>query len=391
METTASIDAQSKSKQPSFLRGYVTMFSRISILFLALGGEVGVRRRRRATIVCIMLIVISGIHQLAAAEMEAGTWTRKADMPTARGKTGSAVVDGKIYVIGGIDRAIVAAVEEYDPATDTWTGCAPMRTKRVWLSAAAVDGIIYAVGGYDGSRDVPTVEAYDPATNKWIKKADMTTKRTGQAAAVVDGIIYVFGGCQGLLAVEAYDPATDTWIRKADMPTPRCYHAACVLDGRIYVSGGATLGRLAIESLIQKSVPTVEVYDPATDTWSPAFDMPRIRFGHTASVVDGKMYIIGGGGPAPSRSSAIVDVYDPATDTWTTAADRPTGIGDHTAVVVDGKIYTIGGAIGGVKLPGDFNLRASAVYEFAPSLSGRIAVTSPARKFLGTWGEVKSE
>ncbi len=82
---------------------------------------------------------------------------------------------------------------------------------------------------------------------------------------------------------------------------------------------------------------------------------------------------------------STVDVYDPGADAWTTAADFPNPRGEHTAGVVDGKIYTIGGdtGLGTVAL--------SIVEEYDPGLLDRISVTSPAGKLLRTWGEVKSE
>jgi len=48
-------------------------------------------------------------------ESEGGTWTQKADMPTGRKSPGSAVIDGKIYTIGGGGPPIVSTVYEYDP------------------------------------------------------------------------------------------------------------------------------------------------------------------------------------------------------------------------------------------------------------------------------------
>jgi hypothetical protein len=50
----------------------------------------------------------------------ASTWTQKTDMPTARILAGSAVVDGKIYVVGGrsVSSGISKNMEEYDPAAD---------------------------------------------------------------------------------------------------------------------------------------------------------------------------------------------------------------------------------------------------------------------------------
>jgi RNA polymerase sigma factor (sigma-70 family) len=329
---------------------------------------------------------------LLAPAKGGGTWTQKADMPTARFIAGSAVVDGKVYVIGGapVSKGMTAVVEEYDPATDTWTRRTDMPTARQGVCAAAVDGIIYAIGGYAADRIRSTVEAYDLATDMWTTKVDMPTARTQSAIAVVDGIIYVIGGCNqppnypGLSTVEAYDPPTNTWTKKADMPTARFIAGSVVVDGKIYVSGGVTKqgGPGA-----WGCVPTVEVYDPATDTWTQASDMPWPRFGHTASVVAGKMYIISGA-PGEARVnievSKTVDVYDPATDTWTTAADFPTAGGNRTADVVDGKIYTIGGN----PIHGPFPL--STVYKFDPGLPDNISVTSPAGKLLGTWGNVRA-
>ncbi|MHC4494638.1 MAG: kelch repeat-containing protein, partial [Planctomycetota bacterium] len=82
----------------------------------------------------------------------ASTWTQRTDMPTARILAGSAVVDGKIYVVGGrsVSSGISKIMEEYDPAADTWRGRALMPTSRQGARAAAVDGIVYAIGGNTG-------------------------------------------------------------------------------------------------------------------------------------------------------------------------------------------------------------------------------------------------
>lgn len=47
------------------------------------------------------------------------------------------------------------------------------------------------------------------------------------------------GGATVGRTVEVYDPATDTWTRKADMSTRRWAPAADVVDGKIYVFGGS--------------------------------------------------------------------------------------------------------------------------------------------------------
>jgi N-acetylneuraminic acid mutarotase len=335
-------------------------------------------------------------NSLMAPAKGGGTWTQKADMPTKRSNCGAVVVDGKIYVIGGwVSTApwdTTAAVEEYNPRTDTWTINADMPTKGT-ASASAVNGIIYAI-----IQDGSAVAAYDPAADKWTKKASMPTKRLAFANAVVDGKICIIGGFapagghKALSTVEVYDPATDKWTRKADMQTARLNHAACVIDGKIYVSGGSPTWEWG------NTIPTVEVYDPATDTWFQSKDMPWPRQCHTANEIDGKMYIIGGknsetvdlvnagkvGVDELVEQFSSVDVYDPATDIWTTTASIPTPRDHPTSILVDGKIYVIGGIW-------DLQTLLSTVEEYDPSLSGNIAITSPAGKLLRTWGEVKSE
>ena len=75
-------------------------------------------------------------------------WIQKADMPTPRWALAAAVVDGKIYTIGGgttIQGGRI--VEAYDPKTDIWTRKANMPTARRQHSTSVVCGKIYAIGG----------------------------------------------------------------------------------------------------------------------------------------------------------------------------------------------------------------------------------------------------
>ena len=243
------------------------------------------------------VIVVAGLLGTASMSLsEEGTWTRKADMPTARFGLSTSVVDGKIYAIGGGQTpygAYLSTVEEYDPATDTWTRKADMPTARNGHAASVVNGKIYVIGGEPRAEaSIPTVEEYDPAMDTWTRKADMPTKRTFLSTCVVDGEIYVIGGVMGsvggsgISTVEAYDPATDTWIRKANMPTGRKTLSTSVVDGKIYAIGGST-GMTVVFS-------NVEEYDPATDTWTRKADMLTARHMLSTSAVNGSIYSIGG-------------------------------------------------------------------------------------------------
>jgi N-acetylneuraminic acid mutarotase len=257
-------------------------------------------------------MILIGLLWLCGMSLAAeDTWIKKADMPTATSLHSASVVDGKIYVIGGIDNLKTGAdyrstVLMYDPATDTWTKKADMPTARARLSTSVVDGKIYAIGGSPHKdADVAAVEVYDPVTDTWAKKADMPRARTFLSSSVVNGKIYVIGGLihpsvTMVSTVEEYDPTTDTWTRKADMPTARCTHSASVVDGKVYVIGGLT-------GVSGPFVSTVEEYDPTTDTWTRKTDMPTARASHSASVVDGKIYVIGGAlGWVPALSTVEI-------------------------------------------------------------------------------------
>lgn len=189
---------------------------------------------------------------------KAGEWRRIADVPAPRAAHAMAEIGGKLYVAGGVgpDSTVLWV---YDPATDRWDASRkPLPSAREHLAAAVVDGRLYAIGGrWGGQGNLATVEAYDPATDRWTRKRDMPTARSGFTAAVIAGRIHVVGG-ESLASSETYgqhevyDPATDTWVRYPDLPTPRHGLASAVVADRWYVIGGGTrAGGMTLFSLTE--------------------------------------------------------------------------------------------------------------------------------------------
>jgi RNA polymerase sigma factor (sigma-70 family) len=307
-----------------------------------------------------------------APQAEGGTWTRKADMPTARGSLSTSEVDGIVYAIGGWNGLGLSTVEAYDPKTDKWAKKADMPTPRYTLSTSVV---IYAIGGCGrDEHSISTVEAYDPKTDKWTKKADMSTTRIWLSTSVVDGIIYAIGGSRDLdlSSVEAYNPNTDTWTKKTDMPTPRFSLSTSAMNGIIYAIGGQNTAGTAFS--------IVEAYDPKTDTWMKRADLPKARCSLSTSVVNSKIYAIGGGIAADTINS--IDEYDPVTDTWVRKPIKTTDRGYFSTSVVNGKIYAIGGGIAW-----NIILNESTVEEYTPE---GYAV-SPSSKLPTRWGTIKAK
>ena len=206
----------------------------------------------------------------------------------------------------------LATVEMYDPITDTWTQKADMPTPRKTMTCV-VDGKIYAVGGWLNTNEQPqleTVVVYDPATDTWTKAQSMNHARCSAAIDVVNGKIYAIGGLGRsqiesqldvyLASVEVFNPKTNQWRERIEMPAPKALHTASVIDGKIYVIGGY----FAKDNEFKK-LSTIAVYDPKTDRWTQEQDLPVGKWGHKTEVIDGQVYIFGGG-PATS-----VQVYNP--------------------------------------------------------------------------------
>ena len=183
-------------------------------------------------------------------------WSQKSSMPKPTAAMGIGVVDGKIYLIGGLSSShAVNFVFEYDPATNTWddlTPTCPMPTPRDHFAAATVNGKIHCIGGRQ--KDINSIvnvhEVFDPATQQWESRAPMPTARAGFSAAVLNGKILIMGGegannAPGVFSDnEEYDPATNTWRRLSPMTAPRHSTQAAVIDGVVYVAAGSpSLGR----------------------------------------------------------------------------------------------------------------------------------------------------
>jgi N-acetylneuraminic acid mutarotase len=213
-------------------------------------------RHHAAAVVWLnQLVVAGGIR--ANGQPSAGVyvlsrnaWMSWASMSAQHGAPAAVAHKNLYYVLSGVQagqdgaRANVGTVETF--FVDFWLTIESIPTPRDHLAAAVVDSKLYAVGGrlaFDYSRNLDVNEEYNlaGAPGSWTTRARMPTARSGIAAAAVGGRIYVFGGeaPEGTFDEnEAYDPETDTWETMAPMPTARHGLGAAVVGDTIYVIGG---------------------------------------------------------------------------------------------------------------------------------------------------------
>ncbi|MGH1419162.1 MAG: Kelch repeat-containing protein [Hyphomicrobiaceae bacterium] len=194
------------------------------------------------------------------------TWSTGPSLPQPRGEQVAVVVGQNIFVIGGRVKKTPNSgtfFEHIDTNLNTcflatakkWMPCAPMPTARNSHAAAVIDGKIYVVGGrrnvFDaGGRvtidNLAILEVYNPEANSWTTRAPMPIAQGGLAAAAHSGRLYVFGGEQFtphqkvFANVWVYDPGLDHWSALPPLPTPRHGLAAAAIGQEIYAIGGAS-------------------------------------------------------------------------------------------------------------------------------------------------------
>ncbi len=269
-------------------------------------------------------------------------WTSGTAIPAPSYGLGGAFVGGKFFAISGFATARLGI---YDVTNNTWSDGAPLPPDtgfnlRQYAGVAVLNGKIYLVGGdTGGSGDRATLLRYDPALNTWTTLAPMPLgARYALGAAALNGKIYAVGGttvagATALNRVEEYDPSGNTWTTKASMPTAHLGALVGAIGGKLYVAGGS-----------DTSGPTTatHAYDPIVNTWATNAPMPFTNGNGEGVVLNGKLFSIGAG-PSPEQR---VFAYDPALNAWhTNFAPLPTGR-RQMAVAADegsGKIFAASG------------------------------------------------
>jgi N-acetylneuraminic acid mutarotase len=313
-------------------------------------------------IVTLAVSMLIPTFHFPVASAAQNSWTTKKPMPTARSGLGVAVVEGKIYAIGGLNNDTQLAVnEEYNPVTDTWTTKASMPTARSGFAVAVYQNKIYCIGGTTGdsanlvSGFTGATEVYDPATDTWETKKPMPTPRADLCANIVNGRIYCMGGkkywgvdaeYQELNVTEVYNPGSNFWTTKSPMPIPVLGAASAVIDGKIYVIGGSRHFQQGWELAI---VGSNQVYDPSDDSWSTRAGLPHSVSYAAAVATSGvtapkKIYVVGGS--TQTSYSEVTYMYDSEDNTWSTAASMPSPRVYLGLAVVDDILYAIGGLDG---------------------------------------------
>jgi hypothetical protein len=242
--------------------------------------------------------------------------------------------------------AVSAAVRPGSTAT------VPVTFRNTGTAALHVD-----LSERDGPGSTPT--SAGPGTPLVRVKAPVTTHALGAAPR----------GAPGTTARQAAAP----WAGITDHPTTTVDNVVAYDRGQVYSISGVVDGNVSAAG---------DVYDPATNAWTPIAPMPAAVEAAQGTFVGDKLYVTGGW-DASGTDVTSTYVYDPARDVWSTVADLPVAVSGGAAASLDGQLYVVGGCTTDACVPA-----SAAVYSYDPGTNAwtRHADYPKALAFLGCAG-----
>ncbi len=308
-----------------------------------------------------VLVFGSGVTYSKATDLydpDTNLFTRVGDMLQGRMKTAAIrLANGKVLAIGGAyhngsNYVSLNSVEIFDPATETWSYTGSLNVAREEpLAVLLNDGRVLVIGGYrraPGSTYINTVEIYDPTTGTFSYAASMPQARGNPTGTLMaDGNVFVGSGYNSsnghMKSAIIYNVASNTWRTiSSQMNSVHSNGGASTLlldDGRVLIAGGWDAG---------VGVATIDIYNPTTDSFAAANNLPQFSFGRgglTAHVMSNGLVVFFGGSSGIGHIANAPVLYDPTSNTLTTEANtmRWHRYMHTSAQLLDGRVLIVGG------------------------------------------------
>lgn len=147
-------------------------------------------------------------------------WIEAAPIPISRGHAGAAVLNNKLYMIGGAYThdpmwEDTDLVHRYDPKSDSWKQVAslPYKLSHIEPGTFVYNGRIIVAGGRNGGtkslseRELQDIIAYDPVEDRWEFVGTLPLRLRSPAVRVVNEKILVTTGS----TYWGQEPTDKTW------------------------------------------------------------------------------------------------------------------------------------------------------------------------------------
>lgn len=252
----------------------------------------------------------------------------------ARYGIGATASGDKIFFAGGLTSSVwnspTDVIDIYDITTATLSATS-LSVPRGFIAAASVGDVVLFAGGTTGYPGASSrIDIYNTVTKTWTKY-ELSEARYNMAVAVVGNKVVFAGGRTATSfskAVDIYDYSTNTWTIN-QLSRPRYELKAGVLNNKIYFAGGEN--------------DIVEVLDMDTNKWSTLL-LSESKSYIAIATSNNKIAFIGGaiGYLYNEDYSKKIEIYDPATTTWSYQFMKINVFGE-SVITIDNNIYSAGG------------------------------------------------
>ena len=224
-------------------------------------------------------------------------------------------------------------------AAGSWTNVIGLPMQTVNHCAAVLNDKLYVLGGGTIPNSYSSTNAFRLDGTNWTSIPWAPVGGFGglisAGAATLNGTLYLIGGHNGSSErTNVYSFNGTNWTVAPSLPAARQYLAACTFQSKIYAIGG----RFGVSA-------QTNVYCFDGTNWSETVGLPVVNMALSASVHNGRLYAVGGyDGVTPSYTN----VYRFDGTNWTAVAGLPVPRSHHSTAEMGGRLYAMGGVYGTV-------------------------------------------
>ena len=245
-----------------------------------------------------------------------GVWDRCADTMRDRGYFAAIWFRGEIFAIGTYSVIAAGTVEKYNTLANCWTHGPSLPLKLRSACAAVLDDKLYVLGGHDAftmtyhdtmfiyeegqkcdKPDNNNIDSNEFNTNQedsWILcETRLLRPRSRHAAVGFDGKLWIAGGCfednsEVTTSVDIFDPITSIWKIGPPLTTRRDFSNLLIVLDSLYAVGGD------VKENGEQAIRTIEKFDKDMNCWVTVTAFKDERRGFSTSSHGSKIFIFGG-------------------------------------------------------------------------------------------------
>ncbi|XP_035699933.1 kelch-like protein 24 [Branchiostoma floridae] len=250
------------------------------------------------------------------------------------------VVNNDVIVTGG--NKSLSQAWRYRPSDNSWTKLGSLRKRRHWHGMAVLQEKVYVVGGVKDEIRISDpemmirvphrvfrkeTEVYNELTDSWHMVAPLQQAVSSFGITTCSKKIYVFGGhtlLNGTSVVQCYDHTQNVWAFVTPSPYTLQDIKACTVNTKIYLVGG--------------NLDQVLCYDPREDLYEEMAKPIVVWESASATVCGSEIFITGGNDDEYlyqlNHGSCMVQCYNVNNDTMIRVPDLPISLWGHISVTV---------------------------------------------------------